>query len=292
MKYFVISDVHSFYFEMISSLTEAGYSKNDASHMLIINGDLFDRGPDAIKMYEFIREIPKERRILIKGNHEQLIIDAVKKQRPGKHDILNHTVDTILQLSETPRTLVEFFIEDEPLFAIEEDFAKCFAMNRYWEKIVNHARVKEVVKWLESDEWIEYYELDNLIFTHAFIPYDKTAETLTYNDVYEYNSNWREASKEEWKDARWGNPWAMYQSGLFSEEEKNGKTLVVGHWNTSDFFKNLNGDYSNRSDIYFSKGIIGLDGGVRKYQERYVYFCNVLVIEDGVLYNTFGGKLE
>lgn len=297
MKYFVVSDVHSFYFEMISSLMKAGYSKNDVSHMLIINGDLFDRGPDAIKMYEFIREIPKERRILIKGNHEQLILEAVKKERPDKHDINNGTIDTLLQLSETSRTKIDMFYEEYFLFAIEEDLGKISAANRLWRKIVNHERVKEVVKWLESDEWIEYYELDNLIITHAFIPltvkdYDKNSETLTYNDVYEYNSNWRETSKEVWKDARWGNPWVMYQAGLFSEEEKRGKTLVVGHWKTDDFYKHLNGDHSNRADIYFSKGIIGLDGGVRKYQERYIYFCNVLVIEDGVLYDTFGDKLE
>ncbi|MBQ8726493.1 MAG: metallophosphoesterase [Clostridia bacterium] len=44
MKYYVVSDVHGFYDELIFALTEKGFFDEKSPHKLIICGDLLDRG--------------------------------------------------------------------------------------------------------------------------------------------------------------------------------------------------------------------------------------------------------
>ena len=72
MKYFVVSDIHSFYTPLKTCLDQAGYDVNNPEHIFVLNGDLFDRGNEASEVFNFVRSIPKERRILIRGNHEYL----------------------------------------------------------------------------------------------------------------------------------------------------------------------------------------------------------------------------
>ena len=78
-KFFVISDVHGFYNEMKKSLYKAGYRKSNKNHILIVCGDIFDRGPDSVKIYNFLKSLPRNRRVLIRGNHEMLLKKLVEK---------------------------------------------------------------------------------------------------------------------------------------------------------------------------------------------------------------------
>ena len=74
MRYYVVSDVHSFYTEMIKALTEKGYFEDKEPHKLIICGDMFDRGSESVAMQKFIMElVEKDEVILIRGNHEELM---------------------------------------------------------------------------------------------------------------------------------------------------------------------------------------------------------------------------
>lgn len=50
-----------------------------------------------------------------------------------------------------------------------------------------------------------------------------------------YDANWRDASHKEFENAAWGCPWKLAKADL----NKTGKTIVCGHWHTSDFFNNL-----------------------------------------------------
>ena len=58
---------------MMNSLTDAGFDVNNENHILVILGDIFDRGTEPIQMYNFLKEFPRDRRILIRGNHEYLL---------------------------------------------------------------------------------------------------------------------------------------------------------------------------------------------------------------------------
>ena len=58
-KYFVASDIHNFYTPFIKELNKTGFDLNNEEHLLIICGDLFDRGSESLKLYEFIKSLPK-----------------------------------------------------------------------------------------------------------------------------------------------------------------------------------------------------------------------------------------
>ena len=79
MKYFVVSDIHSFYVGLKRALDRAGFNKRNKDHTLIVCGDIFDHGPDTLSVYKFLISIPKKRCILIKGNHELLYEELLEK---------------------------------------------------------------------------------------------------------------------------------------------------------------------------------------------------------------------
>ena len=241
-KYFIVSDIHSFYNPLIKGLNNNGYDINNKEHVLVVCGDLFDRGPDSKKIYEFIKSIPKDRRILIRGNHEYLFIDLLYKDFPDYYDYTNGTVKTLNDLTDNRYNNFNDLILDNKLYTIK--------------------------KWILSDEWIDYYETDNYIFTHSFISleinelshskhmYNLDERYLTYND------NWRDASPKEFENATWGCPWKYAKARL----NKTGKTIICGHWHTADLFNNLKKlkvryDAYENNPIFISKRykLIGLD---------------------------------
>jgi serine/threonine protein phosphatase 1 len=99
-KYFCVADVHSFYDEMICALNKAGYDKNNPDHIFVSCGDLFDRGPQAREMLEFVNSIPNERKILIMGNHEILMRQMIwNGMYPRMIDKMNGTWQTACDIT-------------------------------------------------------------------------------------------------------------------------------------------------------------------------------------------------
>ena len=99
MKYFVISDIHSFYDEMIDALDEAGYDQNNKDHFLILCGDCLDRGTQSVEVIKFLKQLPKDRRVFIRGNHEYLFADLLDKRFPESYDFSNGTVRSFCHLA-------------------------------------------------------------------------------------------------------------------------------------------------------------------------------------------------
>ena len=102
MKYYVLSDIHGFYTLMQTTLKNAGYFDDPEEKKLILLGDLFDRGPEALSMQEYVLELMERREaILVRGNHEDLFQDlvTVDRGRPLRHHVQNGTYDTLEQLT-------------------------------------------------------------------------------------------------------------------------------------------------------------------------------------------------
>lgn len=163
MKCFVIADVHSFYYEMLSALNLAGFEKDNPQHVLISLGDLLDRGEFPKECLEFINSLP--RKILIKGNHEELMEEAIKRKMFLAHDFHNCTFDTVKRL-----------VGDKDDDKMLEEFSN----NDLWKTYINSC--------------IDYAETDKYIFTHGWIP--KEADWR--------NGDWRSArwtnGMQAWKD--------------------------------------------------------------------------------------------
>ena len=101
-RYFITSDIHGFYDEFMEALRRAKFDINDRVHVLVVCGDIFDRGEKPLEIYDFLRSLPKERRILIRGNHEILLRDLAARGYPKDYDIHNKTYDTLAYISKQP----------------------------------------------------------------------------------------------------------------------------------------------------------------------------------------------
>ena len=102
MRYYVTADIHGFYTPLITALTKAGFFADSAPHKLVILGDLFDRGKEALELQTFLSELlDQDKVILIRGNHEDLFEELVTVDTglPYRHHVDNGTYDTALQLT-------------------------------------------------------------------------------------------------------------------------------------------------------------------------------------------------
>ena len=243
-KYFCVSDVHSYFYELKTALDKAGFDINNEEHIFVSCGDLFDRGQFPRKCLEFVNSIPEHRKILIRGNHEVLTMQCIRRGYFGQHDMWNGTMETIQILSE---------YWQDPYVACEEDIIESFSKNPEWLKYYNST--------------VYYKEVGDYIFTHGWIPFGGT------RDYPVYEANWREKSFD---DAIWANGMEMWSRGVIVPK----KTIVCGHWHAAYGHVKLHGKSKESSTIlelnstFKDKGIIALDSRVP--QSR---FLNVEVIE-------------
>ena len=251
--YFAISDIHGFYYPMHRSLYKAGFRKTNPDHILIVCGDIFDRGPDSVKVYNFLKSLPRDRRILIRGNHEFLLRDLIARGYPKGHDYHNGTMDTVSQFIDA------FGGEDSSELLTHRE--QCELFKELSEPILD---------WIFSDEWVNYYEIDKYIFVHSWIPVDTHTTwplyELNYYGGFTYMENWRELSDSVWEAATWGCPIQMFAYGLYPK----GKTMVCGHLTAADFHRYFEHTSAIDFTTYQSDELIGLDAATVRSN-----FCNV-----------------
>ena len=141
MKYFVCSDIHGFYNEWQNSLKESGFDINNPKHKIIVCGDLFDRGHQPQQIIDFILN-HKDKFILIRGNHEDLMQEMIDRNYNLRYDLSNGTAYTIVDLY--------------PDYMITETNLK---------KIAKLTGLQQVL-----DMCIDYFETKKYIFVHGWIP--------------------------------------------------------------------------------------------------------------------------
>ena len=74
-KYFIISDIHGHYDEMIRDLNIHKYNPNNINHHLLVLGDLFDRGTQSKEVLEYMYDLRLKNRVtIILGNHDSFLI--------------------------------------------------------------------------------------------------------------------------------------------------------------------------------------------------------------------------
>lgn len=247
-KFFVISDVHGFYNEMKKSLYKAGYRKSNKNHILIVCGDIFDRGPDSVKIYNFLKSLPRNRRVLIRGNHEMLLKKLVERGYFCKHDYHNGTLGTVCQF-----TGYTYYDCVEIPGQVLEDFNNL-----------------GVLQWIFSEDWVNYWEYKNYIFVHSWIPLiinDDLPMYYTENRNFEFKTDWRESTDSEWESAMWGCPYKLLLQGLYPAD----KTIVCGHWHARDFHTYVENKAEVDDSIFISDNCIALDACTVLSGECHVY---------------------
>lgn len=254
MKYYVTADVHSYYDELMTALTEKGFFEEQTPHKLIICGDLFDRGTQAAKMQAFILELlAKDRVILIRGNHEDLALDLLNKWHLGSylqaHHHYNGTIDTLLQLTDAA---------ERQLYTDTENIGRRFLQTPYIQTII--------------PSMLDFYETDHYIFAHGWIPCTPIS-VASGRMAYTAVDDWRSA---DWSKARWINGMEAAHCGI----TEPGKTIVCGHWHCSfghAVYENDGDEHGVNANYapYYGKGVIGLDACTARSKK-----INCIIIED------------
>lgn len=261
MKYYVVTDVHGFYTELNAVLYEKGFFEDKEPHKLIICGDLFDRGSEALEMQTFVLDLlQKGEVILIRGNHEDLFVDLVENAEKwmnyavmSTHHWSNGTVQSVLKL--IGRDLMSSIL-----------YPALFKQNAK-----NTPFYKTILPAMK-----DYFETKNYIFVHGWIPCSVLGRGVNITDTFIYEKEWRSQSAEKWNDARWLNGMVAASKNVI---EPN-KTIVCGHWHCSFGHAVLEGKcpkHGADADFspYYGRGIIAIDACT-----AYSGKINCIIIDD------------
>lgn len=241
MRYYVVADVHGFCSILKETLEGNGFFDDKDPHKLIVCGDLFDRGGEAVEVQNFISELmEKDEVILIKGNHEDLLVNMLNfwhraSYLEGHHNS-NGTVDTVLQLTNSK--LADLYdYPAEVYYRMRE--------TPFMQKIL--------------PAMSDYFETENYIFVHGWIPCESIRQNA-YASAYFSIDDWRNASEKQWSSARWINGMDAARDGVIEE----GKTIVCGHWHSSYGHSRFEGkcsEFGADADFspYYAKGIVAID---------------------------------
>lgn len=251
-RYFITSDVHSFLDELMVALNEKGFEKENPDHILCVCGDLFDRGDKTVELFEFVKSLQEQDRLIyVTGNHESLLFDCMAEiyrgQMPSPHHRHNGTIKTICQFCGQS----EWIIYDPA-----------------WRDKICEI-MKPVLDFI-ADNCVDYAEIGDYILVHGYLP------------CYQGLDDFRDGTDDDWERARWNNGIEMWRN---PNNRIESKTIVVGHWNCSYGWSHIDQKYkefpspSHRHFQYsfqpwIKEGIIALDACC-----AYSHKLNCIVIE-------------
>jgi serine/threonine protein phosphatase 1 len=257
MKYFVVSDVHSFYDAMMNALNKQGFDPENKEHKLIVCGDLFDRGDDTVKVYEFVRSLAEQDRLFyIYGNHEALLFECIHDIARGhmkEYHIKNGTFKTICDF--TGLNKYDLYMGQYGPLNMEEFKAKIIPLMDFIDKYA-----------------VDVAEIGKYIFVHGWIPCDPDKGIVP--------DNWY-TGEADWEGARWINGMHAWAKGA----KLPGRTIVCGHWHCSWGHSHINLDrkefpqkdregWEKSFEPFVEEGIIALDACT-----AYSGICNCFVLE-------------
>lgn len=239
-KIFVVSDVHSYYDEMLAALNKQGFNRNDPDHIFVSLGDLLDRGPAPLKCLTFVNSLPIDRKILIRGNHEDLLEECLSRRDFSMIDIHNGTMDTVLSLAGSKG--YDLYQKDTHTF---------FSLVREKPILTEYLSVLR-----------DYAEIGEYVFVHGWIPSRKKSP----------GKDWRFG---DWNRARWFNGMEKWKQGA----RLSNKTILCGHWHTSwghSVLEKRGAEFGKKADFspFIQPGIVALDACT-----DYSHQVNCFVIE-------------
>ena len=187
---FVVSDIHGHCDALRAALVRAGFDPECDKHLLVVMGDLFDRGRQNREVLEYLSGI--KNKIILMGNHEDILLRA----------LASGVVGALQEQNGTVRTIYDFFPDYSGAAYLPIDTEEARATRRMLTDLINSM-------------W-RYFESRRYIFTHGWLPVEEDGSIL---------ADFRYASAEVWRGAHWYRWHHLYGISRIPEE----KTLVVGH---------------------------------------------------------------
>ena len=246
-KIFAVSDIHGHYKELKNALEKAGFIPNDEAQLLIVCGDCFDRGNENRLVFEYLNAI--QNKILIKGNHEDMLSLILDKKHIGRGGFSNGLDCTIRD-----------FFGEEAFGILDPLYQSALRLNFLGKE--------DILSALHSfmDNMYDYFETERYVFTHGWLPSVSVDEA-----VYQIKKDFRYEQPGLWERARFTEWYRRYQQGALLE----GKTIVCGH--RTSRFGCLFDEKRDPMDFsaFHAPGLVAIDSATVQSKE-----VNVLVIDD------------
>jgi len=227
MKYFVISDVHGNIDALTSAMENSGFESGNDQHLLICNGDMFDRGLYSKEVFAYLSTIPNA--VHIRGNHDTMLIEFYE-------DAGSPSVEFNYNENGLRATLASF--SDIP----NNDIDMVWAKKR--EMLVDKIIALNPPLYKHMYSLLDFYETKTHIIVHAGLNPDPSVD-------------WKEASTLA--QLTWDRDFVNKDTSHL------GKTIVVGHTCVDSIRRTLMeqgrlepGDY-DRSPVYIDDKVF-IDG--------------------------------
>lgn len=220
-KLFVVSDIHGHYTLLKEALDNAGYDSLNDNHLLVCNGDYFDRGNENVQVLKFFERI--KNKVLLRGNHEDSLIKLLKTGKLEKHHYINGT------------------------FATLENFFGKYSIDPTDDSIDFSGKNRTVDRLLEfMESTLNFYETENHLFIHGWLPENcnNTEQIKKATDTA-----WAQARRIRWTAKYTGEP------------PLTKKTLVCGHMPAFYSYVFDNSRDIDSADIFYGNKFIAIDAG-------------------------------
>ena len=235
MKYFVFSDAHGDYNALMKAVKEYGYQPENENHTLISCGDNFgraDTGKGSKGIYEYLTSSDhKNPPICLMGNHELILKNILLKRSISVVDIQNGEHKTLYS-----------FLEMNPEDVELTPYA------------IDYVSKSSVTDWLLNRPF--YFETENYVFVHGFLPFD-------WHKTKFITQDFAEVSREVWEEACWSKTPTMIEAFKTFYPKGLKKWVVFGHWHTyalrTCFEPVINRETCNSMWKYEKLKLIGLD---------------------------------
>ena len=133
--------------------------------------------------------------------------------------------------------------------------------------------MQPILDWIDQT-CIDYYRIGKYVLCHGWVP------------CYEGLDNFENATKEDWREARWVNGMEMWQNPKCRPDNV---TVIVGHWHCSfgwshikherEEFPNTNCEGWEKSfEPFVEDGIVAIDACT-----AYSGFCNIILLDGDLI---------
>ena len=159
-KTFIVGDIHGCFKEFLDLLKKANY--HPERHRLILTGDMINRGPDSLKVLEWVK---KHKVSAVRGNHEQLFIKryfispALKKLKTEMGKDLDQWM---IWLNQLP-----FYIEEKDFLVVHAGLAPHKHPKQSDPHLLMHIRTWDGkglnLKDPNNPPWYDFYKKKKLV---------------------------------------------------------------------------------------------------------------------------------
>lgn len=133
IEYFIVSDLHAQYDLLKQALERADFDMDNQNHILIIAGDVLDRGHQGDELIRFLEKLIVMNRLMgVMGNHDKFLIDVITQSFTIKTVLWNSHNNGFIETLRLAHPKKDFYIEEKTIKEIGHAFLEKYPIFSDW----------------------------------------------------------------------------------------------------------------------------------------------------------------